>query len=105
MNTFQRGERFQGHLISALPNRYVCAECHSQLIYACDDVCEKISCVKHPEHNGLVKIEDVMLVNQEHMLAKGVELYNLLSTNPIELAIFRANTKKSKSALFGDDND
>lgn len=106
MNTFRRNERFQGHMISALPNTHRCAECHAQLVYAGDDVCEKVSCVKHLTHTGFVKIEDVLLVDQEKLLAQGMELYMLIRSLPADsplLGILRARNAKTKAALFGED--
>jgi hypothetical protein len=107
MNTFPRNARFQGHMISALPNLYVCAEDHAQLIYAGDDECEKVSCIEHSEHNGLVKIEDVLLVVNEKQANKEVELYQLVrgldKDSPV-LAILRERNAKLKSVLFGDDD-
>lgn len=70
-------------------------------------MCEMVNCVKHPTHNGLVKIEDVMLVDQEKMLATGQALFSLIRNLPADsplLGILKERNAKSKALLFGEDD-
>ncbi len=75
MNLFPRHSLFQGHLISAIPNRYLCSECHSILIYACGDETETLTCAKDSKHTGLVNKDDIDIMptvihytRQQHLL-------------------------------------
>ncbi len=75
MNSFPRHSLFQKHLITAVPNRFLCAECHGILIYACGDETETVTCAKDQGHMGLVDKKDIVIepvelifTRQQHIL-------------------------------------
>ncbi len=100
MNSFPRYSHFQNHLITAVPNRYACAECHSILIYACGDENETVTCAKDPKHMGLVNKKDVIVPVEE------LDIYQLTrNADPVLAEFLRAKREPMKNSLFGDNYD
>ena len=52
--TFNRYDKVGGHLVSAIPSHFVCAECGGVLMSQFADLLQvKIKCTKHPQHIGI----------------------------------------------------
>ena len=106
MNTFPRYSLFQNHLISSLPNLYRCSECNGQLIYACGQDNEQITCATYEKHMGLVDVEDIALDINERLTAQGTHEYEILrSLDPTTASFLREKRRPSSIALFGDPNE
>lgn len=100
MNFFCRHSLFQGHLITALPNRYVCAECHGILIYACGEETETVTCAKEQNHMGLVDKKDVIVPIVE------LDMYEITrNADPVLAEFLRVRREPLKNSLFGDNYD
>lgn len=97
MNTYPRGSRQFGHLVSALTKSHVCTECRGELIYQCRDKTEELICTKNVTHTGLLKRSDIVVLEDDHY-----EQVKELSKDPMIRATIREANASKRKALFGE---
>ena len=108
MNTFRRGEKFDGHMITALPTRYVCVECGSELVFLVLSVAQDgIKCNADEEHTGLLRRE---LWDQTRHLAEQAKrddevqrLTQMKALDPAIAQLEREQRRKNLEFLFPSD--
>lgn len=104
MNTFPRNSLYLGHLISKLNQHYVCAEDGGNLVYACGDTVETLTCINHPEHQGLGENKEFLARERVYSGSSWIEYCGAsLADTLLERAI-QAKNSRIKIAMFGDDN-